>query len=147
MTQQLLTFSEGGTPVKETASISELLKDTAQFALRGSNVRCEFSIPDDLFLVEIDKGQINQVISNLVINANQAMPTGGVIKIGAENVVISDKDNLPISEGRYIKVSVEDSGIGIPKEHLTRIFNPYFSTKAKSSDKGTGLGLAICHSI
>ena len=147
LTQQLLTFSKGGAPVKETASISELLKDTTQFALSGSNVKSLFSIPDDLWQVKIDKRQISQVIQNLVANADQAMPIGGVIKIRAENVIISDKDNLPISEGKYIKISVSDEGIGISKEYLTKIFDPYFTTKAKGSEKGTGLGLTICHSI
>jgi len=147
LTQRLLTFSKGGALVKETAYITELLKETTEFVLSGSNVRCEFSIDDDIWLVEVDKGQISQVIQNLVINAEQAMPTGGVLKIKAENYVSSDKDSIPLKEGRYIKISVSDEGIGIPEKFLPKIFDPYFTTKDKETERGTGLGLSICHSI
>ncbi|MFQ6062657.1 MAG: PAS domain S-box protein [Methanosarcinales archaeon] len=143
LTQQLLTFSKGGAPIKKSASISELLKDTAKFALSGSNVKCEFSIPDDLWSVEIDAGQISQVINNLIINADQAMPEGGIIKVGAENVTVGAKEVLPLKEGKYVKVSIEDQGIGIPKEYLQKIFDPYFTTK----QKGSGLGLTTSYSI
>ena len=143
LTQQLLTFSKGGAPVKKTASIEELLKDSATFALRGSNVRCEFSFTDDLWPVEVDEGQISQVIHNLIINADQAMPEGGVIKVRAENMTVKAEDNLPLKEGKYIRITIEDQGTGIPKEHLPKIFDPYFTTK----QKGSGLGLAIAYSI
>lgn len=144
LTQQLLTFSRGGAPVKETMYINELLKDSATFAVRGSKVKCEFSIPDDLWPVEIDKGQIAQVINNLVINGVHAMPRGGSLAIRAENVMISDKDNFPLLEdGKYIRISIEDKGTGIPQEHLQKIFDPFFTTK----DKGSGLGLSISYSI
>ena len=143
LTQQLLTFSKGGVPIKETASISELIEDTASFALRGSNVRCEYSIPEDLWLVEIDKGQISQVINNLVMNANHAMPKGGVIGIDAENVLSGAYIGLSLKEGKYIKISVKDEGIGIPVKYLPKIFDPYFTTK----EDGNGLGLATCYSI
>jgi PAS domain S-box-containing protein len=143
LTYQLLTFSRGGAPVKKTASIAELLKESAGFALRGSDVRCEFSLPDDLWPAEMDEGQIGQVISNLVINADQAMPKGGVVQVRAENVVVGARLSLPLPQGRYVKVTVEDHGIGIPKEHLQGIFDPYFTTK----QKGSGLGLATAYSI
>jgi PAS domain S-box-containing protein len=143
LTQQLLTFSMGGEPIKETASIVNLIKDSARFALRGSNVRCEFSIPDDLWVVEIDEGQINQVISNLIINADQAMPEGGVINVNAENVTIASEKVLPLEHGKYVKISIRDHGIGIASEYLHKIFDPYFTTK----HKGSGLGLATTYSI
>ena len=143
LTQQLLTFSSGGAPIKKTAFISELLKDAAVFALSGSNVKCEFSIPDDLWLVEVDEGQITQVISNLIINASQAMPGGGIIKVRAENIVVDAEQGLSLKEGRYTKISIEDQGIGIPKEHLQKIFDPYFTSK----QEGSGLGLATAYSI
>jgi PAS domain S-box-containing protein len=143
LTQQLLTFSRGGAPVKKTFSITELLKDSATFVLRGSSVQCEFSIPDDLWLVEVDEGQINQVISNLIINSAQAMPEGGTIKVQAENTVVWTKDIPPLKNGRYLKISIEDKGIGIQEEHLRRIFDPYFTTK----QRGSGLGLAVAYSI
>jgi signal transduction histidine kinase/CheY-like chemotaxis protein len=135
LSQQLLTFSRGGAPIKRLTSIEEIIRDSALFALRGSNVRSEFSIEGDLWDVEVDRGQISQVISNLVINAQQAMPQGGVVRIGARNII---KDRR-----RYVSIDIEDNGVGIPQEHLTRIFDPYFSTK----QKGSGLGLATAHSI
>jgi len=143
LTQQLLTFSKGGTPIKKTASITEILEDSANFALSGSNVRSELYIPDDLWSVEIDEGQISQVINNLIINADQSMPDGGLIKVRAENVPVGSMHILPLKEEEYIKISIEDQGIGIPQEHLPRIFDPYFTTK----QKGSGLGLATSYSI
>jgi signal transduction histidine kinase/ActR/RegA family two-component response regulator len=143
LTQQLLTFARGGAPILKTASMTELLKDTTGFALRGSNVRCKFNIPEDLWPVKIDVGQINQVIHNLIINADQAMPEGGIIKVGAANLTISEEHNLPLAAGEYVKISLEDQGIGIPEEHLSKIFDPYFTTK----QKGTGLGLTTSYSI
>ncbi len=145
LTQQLLTFSKGGAPIKKTASIVELIKDSANFALRGSNVRCEFSITEDLWPVEVDEGQMSQVIHNLVLNAQQAMPGGGMIQVQAENKIIDSErgKDLPLPVGRYIKLSITDEGIGIPEEHLPKIFDPYFTTKPK----GSGLGLATTYSI
>jgi len=143
LTQQLLTFSKGGAPVKKLTPIGKLIKESASFAVSGSNARCEFSISEDLWLVEVDEGQMNQVINNLVINAQQAMPEGGVIRISAENKIVSAGDGLPVKDGRYIKIIIEDHGIGIPKEHLSKIFDPYFTTK----HKGSGLGLTTAYSI
>jgi len=143
LTQQLLTFSTGGMPVKKLTPIPELIKDSVGFVLRGSNVRCEFSIPDDLWIVEADEGQINQVISNLIINADQAMPEGGIIKVGAENITVGAEGVLPLQAGKYIKIAIQDAGTGISKKHLPRVFDPYFTTKKK----GSGLGLATTYSI
>jgi len=145
LTQQLLTFSKGGAPVKKTASILELIKDSANFALRGSKVRCEFSLLEDLWPVEIDQGQMSQVIHNLIINAQQAMPEGGTIQVKAENQVVEGGGELGggLRGGRYVKLSIADQGVGIAEEHLPKIFDPYFTTKPK----GSGLGLATTYSI
>ena len=143
LTQQLLTFSKGSEPILKVTSIVGLLKDSATFALRGSNVSCKFDIQDDLWPVEIDEGQISQVINNIVINADQAMPSGGSITITAENVVVGRKFHLPLKPGKYVKISIQDQGIGIPKAHFSKIFDPYFTTK----QKGSGLGLATSYSI
>jgi len=147
LTVQLLTFSKGGAPVLKLASLTELLKDTAGFALSGSKVKCRFSIPVDLWHAEIDAGQVSQVIHNLVINAQQAMPTGGSIEIRAENIALSEMQSLgrglPLKSGDYIRVAVADHGTGIPRDHLEKIFDPFFTTK----QKGNGMGLAISFSI
>jgi PAS domain S-box-containing protein len=145
LTGQLLTFSKGGAPVKKVIfSIGELVRESAYFALRGSNVRCECSIPENLWLTEVDEGQISQVIHNLVINAQQAMPEGGVVKITLENITVDPEGGLPLKErGKYIKITVEDKGTGIPEGYLSKIFDPYFTTK----QKGSGLGLTTVYSI
>lgn len=143
LTKQLLTFSKGGAPILQAAIIGDLLKDSAAFALRGSNVECELIIPDDLWPAEIDVGQINQVINNLAINARQAMPDGGTIAIQAENVTMDTESSLPIEAGGYIKISLKDQGTGISQENLQKIFDPFFTTK----QAGSGLGLATSYSI
>ena len=143
LTQQLLTFSRGGTPVKKIVSIAELIPDSAGFALRGSNVSGQFSLPDGLWQVEADEGQMHQVITNLVLNACEAMPEGGVLNISAENMVIKKKDVLPLPKGNYVAIAIEDHGVGISEGHLDRIFEPFFTTK----QKGSGLGLATTYSI
>jgi signal transduction histidine kinase len=147
LTVKLLTFSKGGAPVKKLSSLTELLKDTAGFALSGSKVKCHFSIPADLWHAEIDAGQVSQVIHNLVINAQQAMPAGGTIELAAENMALGETQSsgrgLPLKAGNYIRISVADHGIGIPADHLDKIFDPFFSTK----HMGSGLGLATSFSI
>jgi len=143
LTRQLMTFARGGAPVKETASIEELLVETAGISLRGSNTRPDYHFPTDLLPVNIDRGQMAQVIQNLVLNADQAMPQGDILTIAAENREVVDGDPLPLMPGPYVKISVEDRGIGIPENVLGYIFDPYFSTK----QSGHGLGLAISHSI
>jgi PAS domain S-box-containing protein len=143
LTQQLLTFSRGGAPVKKISSCAELLKESAGFALRGSKCQCESSIPGDLLAVEVDEGQISQVIHNLIINADQAMPQGGTIQVSAENIEVRKPHALPLPDGKYVKISIKDHGIGISEAHISKIFDPYFTTK----QKGSGLGLATSYSI
>lgn len=143
LTHQLLTFSKGGEPVKKTVSIRGLVEDSVDFALSGSNVSCEYSFAEDLWPVEVDEVQITQAISNLIINADQAMPEGGIINVSAKNVKLGKQDALPLKKGNYVKLCIQDQGHGIPEEHLPKIFDPYFTTK----QKGSGLGLATTYSI
>ncbi len=141
LTQQLLAFARGGIPSTQVASIADVIKDSAEFILgKSSKSVCEMDIADDLWLVDIDGSQIAQVIQNLVLNADQAMPDGGKIKILARNVT-----NPPsISEkGDFVHISVIDKGIGIPKESFDSIFEPYFTTKGA----GSGLGLSVVFRI
>lgn len=140
-TKQLLTFAKGGAPVKKTASLTKVIMDSVQFILRGSSVSCEYSIPATLWNINMDRGQISQVIQNLIINACDAMVGEGLIKIGCENVEVLD--NVSAAPGRYVKLTITDNGSGINEEGIDKIFDPYFSTK----ETGSGLGLAICHSI
>ncbi len=143
LTKQLLTFSKGGAPVTETASVKRLVEESANFALSGSNCRLSCQFPDDLWNVEVDVDQISRVVNNLVINACQAMPDGGEVGITCQNIEVNEGSHLPLRQGRYVCLCVEDTGVGISKEHLSKIFDPYFTTK----DTGSGLGLSMCYSI
>jgi two-component system cell cycle sensor histidine kinase/response regulator CckA len=143
LTHQLLTFSEGGAPVKKPVFIGDMVKAAVRFALRGSKAKCNVTIRNDLNPVEADEGQLRQVIHNIVLNAEQAMPQGGVITVRGEHASL-EKDEVPsLPAGEYVKISIQDPGIGIPREHHIKIFDPYFTTK----QKGSGLGLAAAYSI
>ena len=143
LTQQLLTFAKGGAPVRHTVSLVELLKACVGFVLRGANVRGDIQIAADLWPVDVDAGQINQVIHNVVLNAMQAMPGGGTVQVRAENVALAAGVPFPLPEGQYVKITVQDPGCGIPKEVLANIFDPYFTTKPE----GNGLGLTTAYAI
>jgi len=144
LTQQLLTFSKGGDPIKKTADISEIIHQSIEFSLHGSNVTVDLQICNDLWTINIDTGQISQVMQNLVINARQAMSEGGVLLVSCENTEVDSRINhQEIAPGKYIRVRVEDSGQGIPQEFIDDIFDPYFTTK----QQGSGLGLALSYSI
>ncbi len=143
LTMQLLTFAKGGEPVKEDISIGQLVEEIVRFGLSGSNVMSVFEQAEDLWIAEVDKGQMQQVFSNLTINANQAMPDGGHLFITLENADIKENLMPNLNQGKYIKVTVRDEGTGIDQNHLDRIFDPYFSTK----QTGSGLGLATTYSI
>jgi CheY-like chemotaxis protein len=143
LTQQLLTFARGGKPIKKLVKLDNIIKESATFALRGSNVKLEMSLPEDLWHVEADEGQISQVIHNLVINADEAMPEGGTLHLGAKNLPVKGVGALPLPHVNYVQIDISDTGVGIAPEHLQRIFEPYFTTK----HQGSGLGLTSVYSI
>ena len=143
LSSQLLTFSKGGAPLKRVVSISGVLGHAAEFSLYGSNLRADIDIPVDLWKSEVDPGQIEQVVNALLLNAREAMPDGGTVRISAHNVVLEEKAGTPLPAGRYIKVMIADRGEGIPEELATKIFDPYFTNKPT----GSGLGLSISYSI
>jgi PAS domain S-box-containing protein len=143
LTRQLLTFSRGGAPVKRPVAVANVVTHATQFALRGSNVRGVYALPPDLWAVEADQGQLNQVFHNLGINACQSMPAGGTVEIAAANVQLDHASGIPLPAGRYVRISLADHGAGIPRQNLQRVFDPFFTTKKD----GTGLGLAVVHSI
>ena len=143
LTQQLLSFSRGGAPVKKSVSIGKLLRESTTFALHGSGARCRLDLDDDLWPAEVDEGQINQALNNLVINADQAMPDGGTITVRARNRSIPQGGEPPLAPGKHVEIIIEDTGPGIPAELQERVFDPFFTTKPT----GTGLGLASTFSI
>jgi two-component system, cell cycle sensor histidine kinase and response regulator CckA len=147
LVRQLVAFASGSAPVRKPTRLSGVIQDSARLALSGSRLRCDFALAENLWLAEVDAGQIGQVVRNLVLNAREAMPDGGMISVRAENVALEPQDNPPLPPGNYVQVSVTDWGGGIAMELLPKVFDPYFSTKQRASQKGMGLGLAICHTV
>jgi PAS domain S-box-containing protein len=143
LTKQLLTFSRGGDPVKQPVDIRRFVQETSEFSVHGSNILLRTHFQDGIWSVLADQGQLFQVVSNLVINAKQAMPKGGHITISGENVEVRSGGEGPISPGRYVRLDFLDDGMGIEPEVMPKVFDPYFSTKKE----GSGLGLTIVHSI
>ena len=145
LTKQLLTFSKGGSPVKDSASLPDIIHDSVSFVLHGSNIACEYHFPADLWMAEVDCGQIGQVIQNIIINAKHAMPEGGKIVISGTNITnAAAKETLLNTHDRnFVKITITDTGRGISPDIIDKIFDPYFTTK----QEGSGLGLAICYSI
>lgn len=143
LTDKLLTFARGGSPQRRLASIDVLIREHVCFLVTGSSTTCRCTFPAGLWLVEVNEVLIIQAMTNLLINANQALEGEGEIRISAENTIVEREGGLPIASGRYVKISFSDTGPGIEKEILPRIFDPYFTTRPS----GTGLGLAIVYSI
>ncbi len=143
LTQQLLTFSRGGAPRRQVVELADLVQETVEFSLRGSSVRADFELAPDLGPAEVDPGQLGQVFHNLVMNAVEAMPGGGVLQLAGERVTVESGNALALPAGEFCRVAISDSGIGISDEHLERVFDPFFTTK----QDGNGLGLAMVYSI
>ncbi len=143
LTKQLLTFAKGGAPVRKTTALTTIITDAVELALKDSNVHAELELAEPLWLAEVDPGQIGRAFHNLFMNAKEAMLHGGIINVVAENIQITSEVHLPLKAGRYIKVKIQDHGVGIDSQNLTRIFDPYFTTKPS----GSGLGLATTYSI
>ena len=143
LTQQLLTFSSGGAPIKENMDVREIIEESTRFILRGSNVKSEFDLDAEVSMVDADREQLSQVISNLVINAVQAMPDGGLIRVKARDVDMVKGNSHSLRAGKYVYIEVADTGVGIPDEIIDKIFDPYFTTK----EDGNGIGLAVSFSI
>lgn len=143
LTHQFLTFAKGGAPIKKCLELNSLVRESAEFVTRGASSSCLFQLEDGLWCVEADAGQIHQALSNLVINAVQAMPEGGTIRVQTENTEVTEPNVYCLKEGPYVRITVEDQGMGIPEKHIANIFDPYFSTKQRDS----GLGLSTVYSI
>lgn len=143
LTEQLLTFSKGGAPIKKVENLFPFLEEVTRFALSGANVSCHFDIAENLMACNFDKNQIGQVVENVVINAVQAMPSGGHLEVKARNVTLSENQNRVLKPGNFVELAITDNGVGMPKEVLTHVFDPFYTTKTK----GHGLGLATSYSI
>jgi signal transduction histidine kinase/ActR/RegA family two-component response regulator len=143
LTRQLLTFAKGGEPVLEAVNFAEIVRETAGFTLHGSNVRSVLDLAPDLRAAKADKGQLSQVVQNLVLNAAQAMPDGGIVGIKVRNERLRPDPAGPLAAGDYLRLEISDTGVGIAPENLPRVFEPYFTTKPA----GNGLGLATVYSI
>lgn len=143
LSQQLLTFARGGTPVRSVQNLAPLIREAASFALRGSDVSLSFDIPADLWWSNVDAGQISQVISNIVINADEAMPTGGTVTVRARTISVTENQYSDLAPGSYVRIDIMDTGTGIPASDIRRVFDPFFSTKRR----GSGLGLATAYSV
>jgi len=144
---RLLTFAKGGSLVKKAVSIEGIIRKSVSLSLSGSNIECDFDLSSNLAPVKVDEGQLMQVFNNVFINAKEAMPKGGTISINAQKITIRKNSTLPLKPGKYLHISIRDSGCGIPRENLSKIFDPYFSMKGMGSKKGTGLGLSISMAI
>ncbi len=147
LTQQLLTFSRSNDPIRKVIFLGSMVREVTEKILSSSPIRTRYIIPMDLFPVEVDEDQMKQVIRNMIINAKEAMPSGGTIVISCENVNVTPQNKLPLIKEDHVEVSIRDEGVGIPEENMSKIFDPYFTTKGMGPQKGVGLGLAICYSI
>jgi PAS domain S-box-containing protein len=147
LTSKFITFSEGGSPFKTKMHIHQLVKDSVTVAMSGFTMNCDFNLPENLWMVEIDESQIQQTINNIVVNGCESMERGGLLTIRAENCIITEEDGLSLEEGKYIRLDIQDQGKGITENDLPKIFDPYFTTKQMATEKGTGFGLSICYSI
>ena len=143
LAHQLLTFARGGEPIKKVVSPRHLVNEALSFILHGSNVKGTIDIPDSIHAFKADEGQISQVLQNIIINAIQAMPGGGILTVAARNEVLTENNPLSLPPGSYIRLTFADQGCGISNDILKRIFDPYFTTKSA----GIGLGLSSVHSI
>ena len=141
LANRLLTFAKGGQPIKQAHRLGEVLREAASLALSGSRSKLSIDLGEDLWAVEVDRGQMLQVFCNLIINADQAMPQGGDVAIKAENFTVAQGDNLPLEPGKFVRITIADQGPGIKPDNLDKIFDPYFTTKPK----GSGLGLATAY--
>lgn len=150
LTSSLSKVAEDGKSVEKAASgspVDEWIRDAVFLALAESNVRCEYSISDSLWSISVDEEELRRIINNLVINARDAMPEGGLVKVRADNVIVGKEDELPLSEGAHVVISVEDQGAGIPEDNFDKIFDPYFTTRGRPGRRVAGLGLSIVTSI
>jgi two-component system cell cycle sensor histidine kinase/response regulator CckA len=147
LTSRLITFSQGGGPIREICNVAEIVRDAVCRTLKGTDVGVKFDFMENLWSVKVDKLQMKQVFCSLTTNTLEAMPEGGNFTIQAENALIPAGEVPALKEGPYLKLTFTDEGVGIPEAHLSKVFDPYFTTKGMGAQKGMGLGLSVCYSV
>ncbi len=147
LAHRLSTFAQGGYPVRKLENLESLLREAAENVFKDCNVTCNIYAAEELWPCEVDAAQIKQVIENVLLNAKEAMPDGGIVDLIAENTTTGTNIRSLVGQGSYVRIIIKDQGMGIPRENLPKIFDPYFTTKKKKEHGGMGLGLAISDSI
>jgi PAS domain S-box-containing protein len=147
LTGKFTYFASGDKPVRQVADIRVIIRDAMSLALSGSSADWTGQFPEDLWPVDVDPSQIGQVINNVALNAVTAMPRGGTVHVAASNARLAQGELPPLAAGEYVRITVADTGVGIPPEHLLDIFDPYFTTKRRGTQKGMGFGLPIAHAV
>ncbi|MFT5726797.1 MAG: two-component system cell cycle sensor histidine kinase/response regulator CckA [Desulforhopalus sp.] len=147
LTEKLLTFAKGSEPDVKIGKLSDILRKSVPLALVGSTISSDYDIEDGLWKVKVDKSQIDSVVQSIVLNAKESMGGEGVITICCRNQELSESNITSLTKGKYVKITISDTGSGIDSNVIDKIFDPYFSTKEKDSNKGSGLGLSIVRSI
>lgn len=146
LTQQLISFAKRGTPIKKQLSIGELIRKKAAPAVNGGGLKLKLVIPDNLWSIEGDEYQLSEAIRNIMLNAKESMNDSGLLTVSASNTLVRDRDNLMVEAGDYIKLSITDTGAGVPIGAAPRIFDPFFAIKDIGAPLKTGLLLAIAYS-
>lgn len=144
---RLLVFSKGGDPIKKPVEMAPLLKASLAWVLDGTRIAYDLKCSGEHIVADCDEEQVHQVFRNLLVNAKEALPGGGLVSVACEMVSVGGESALSLPPGDYVMIAISDNGVGIAEENLGRIFDPYFTTKDKYSQKGIGLGLSICHAI
>ncbi len=145
--QQFITLAKADVPLKKTEFIQGIIRDAVHSALQGSGVTCHYHLHDNLWPVDCNAQHIKQALENIVINARQAMSKDGVLEVNAENEELAAEQIPNKPAGKYVCITIKDNGVGIPPQDLSKIFDPYFSTRGNVTQKGLGLGLAVVYSI
>ncbi|HEX2910046.1 MAG TPA: ATP-binding protein [Chloroflexia bacterium] len=143
LSEQMAILFQGKNLIKEKVSLTELLIASSALGLSGSEIKCNYKLASNLPLLHVAKTQISQVITNLVLNAVQAMSSGGELEVEAETVELAGNNAASLTPGKYVQIKIRDHGVGIPAEHLKKVFKPYFTTKPR----GKGVGLALSYLI
>ncbi len=147
LASRLLTFSDGGSPFNKKCSLGEIVREVIEYRFKNSDAAIVNRSPLNLWNVMGDESQLHQLIYAIVLNAVEAMPDGGEVIITAKNTPVPDGNPMSLSPGKYVNVSISDTGMGIPEQDLDKVFDPFFSTKDTITRSGAGLGLSICRSI